>query len=294
MQNLIIPHLWFDREAREATQFYTSLFSNSKITHTTTLYNTPSGDCDIVSFKLAHQPFMAISAGPLFKFNPSISLLVYCESKEEAKKLWEKLLPDGSPLMELATYPFSKLYGWIEDKYGLSWQVMFKEDYPLPQKIVPTFMFVGTQCGRAEEAIRFYTSIFPNSHIPHIDRYEKGEEPNAEGSLKHALFVLEGQPFAVIDSAYEHNFAFNEAISLIVNCHTQKEIDNYWEKLSAFPEAEQCGWLKDKYGLSWQIVPSVLNEMLQDQNKKKVASVTQAFLKMKKFNINELKKAYEL
>jgi len=149
----IVPHLWFDKEAKEAAQFYTSIFPESKITNITTLHDTPSGDCDVVDFELTGQPFMAISAGPLFKFNESISFIVYCE--------------------------------------------------------------------------------------------------------------------------------------------TQDEIDGYWEKLSAVPESEQCGWLKDKYGLSWQIVPARMDEMMRRGTEDQIARLTQAFLPMKKLDIEALEAAYK-
>ena len=152
MQN-ITPHLWFDKEAKEAAEFYTSVFPKSKIKDTTTLQDTPSGTVDIVTIELLGQEYMLISAGPLFKFN--------------------------------------------------------------------------------------------------------------------------------------------EAISFMVHCDTQEEIDYYWEKLSAVPEAEQCGWLKDKYGLSWQIVPTAMDEMMKEKDSKKLARVTEAFLKMKKFDIAALKRAYK-
>jgi len=130
----IILHLWFDKEAKEAAGFYTSLFPESKITSMTTLHNTPSGDSDIVSFELAGYQFMAISAGPLFKFNPSVSFLVACQTKEELDAMWNELSKGGKPLMDLGTYPFSEKYGWIIDKYGLSWQLMFFGDFPIKQK----------------------------------------------------------------------------------------------------------------------------------------------------------------
>src|SRR5712692_3271798 len=237
----ITPHLWFDKEAGEAANFYTATFPDSKITNTTTLHNTPSGDCDIVSFELSRQTFMAISAGPLFKFNPSVSFFVCCETKEEVDALWKKFSESGSVLMELGKYPFSERYGWLQDKYGLSWQLMFMGGQPLKQKIIPALMFVGKQCGRVEEAINFYKSVFHDSKINYILRYNKGEEPDKERSIKHAGFVLEGQQFAAMDSAREHNFSFNEAISFIVHCDTQEEIDYYRGKLSAEPKAEQCG-----------------------------------------------------
>ncbi|MBI4225647.1 VOC family protein, partial [Candidatus Roizmanbacteria bacterium] len=98
--------------------------------------------------------------------------------------------------------------------------------------------------------------------------------------------------FGAMDSAYEHKFSFNEAISFIVNCETQKEIDYFWNKLSAVPESEQCGWLKDKYGVSWQIVPKVMDEMMRKGKRNQIDRLTQAFLPMKKLNISNLKKAY--
>ena len=195
--------------------------------------------------------------------------------------------------MELAEYSFSEKYGWVQDKYGLSWQVMFMGDRKIKQRIITTLMFVGKQYGKAEDAINFYASVFASARVGDILRYSKGEEPDKVGTVKHGAFTLEGQEFAAMDSAREHNFAFNEAISFIVHCETQKEIDYYWGKLSADPKAEQCGWLKDKYGLSWQIVPNLMDEMLKDNDKKKLAQVTEAFLQMKKFDIEELKKAYE-
>jgi predicted 3-demethylubiquinone-9 3-methyltransferase (glyoxalase superfamily) len=289
----ITPHLWFDKEAVEAATFYTSVFENSKITHTATLHDTPSGDCDIVSFELSGQPFMAISAGPLFKFNPSISFHVKCKTKEETEVIWKKLSAGGSVLMEFGKYPFSELYGWCSDRYGLSWQIIYAGDKPFGQKIVPVLMFTNDVCGKAEEAVKFYTSIFPKGSVDMVVRYGKGEAPDKEGTVKYTSFKLNSQDFGAMDSAHEHKFDFNEAVSLLVPCDTQKEIDHYWEKMSAVPESEQCGWLKDKFGVSWQISSSAMEKMMSDKDEKKVARLTKAFLKMKKFDIEALKRVYE-
>jgi predicted 3-demethylubiquinone-9 3-methyltransferase (glyoxalase superfamily) len=289
----ITPHLWFDNNAEEAAKFYTSIFKDSKLKNVTTLHNTPSGTVEIFTVEVLGQEFTLISAGPLFKFNPSVSFLVACSTKEEVDELWKKLSEGGTALMDLGEYPFSEKYGWMQDKYGLSWQIMFMGDHKIKQRIIPTLMFVGKQYGKTEEAINFYSSIFGNARVGNILRYSKGEEPDKEGTVKHASFMLEDQDFAAMDSAREHNFAFNEAISFMVHCNTQKEIDYYWEKLSAYPEAEQCGWLKDKYGLSWQIVPNIMDEMLKDSDEKKIARVTEAFLQMKKLDIANLKEVYD-
>lgn len=288
----ITPHLWFDKEAREAAEFYTSLFPDSKITNITQLHDTPSGDSDIVSFELAGQPFMAISAGPLFKFNPSISFQVQCRTKDEAQTLWERLSDQGMVLMEFGEYPWSEGYGWTQDRFGLSWQIFVLGENATDQKIRPHLMFVGDVYGKAEEAINFYLSVFHDARVQHIDRRGEGVEPDTPGSVLYAMFTLEGMEFATMESAYDHAFSFNEAISFMVSCDTQDEIDYYWEKLSAVPEAEQCGWLKDKYGVSWQIVPARMDEMMQTGNPEQMARVTEAFLKMKKFDIAELERAY--
>jgi predicted 3-demethylubiquinone-9 3-methyltransferase (glyoxalase superfamily) len=295
----ITPHLWFDKEAKEAAEFYTSSFPNSKVTNITTLHNTPSGDCDVVSFELSGQPFMAISAGPLFKFNPSISFHVKCATKDEVDALWAKLSKGGTVLMELGEYPFSERYGWLQDRYGLSWQLIYAGKNPIDQKIVPALTFVGDVAGKTEEAINFYVSVFSESGRPGksearvFARYGKGEDPDKEGTVKYAQFTLTGQEFGAMDSAHPHKFNFNEAISFIVHCDTQQEIDYFWQRLSADPKAEQCGWLKDKFGLIWQIVPTLMDEMLRNATPDQMARVTEAFLKMKKFDIAELQKAYK-
>jgi predicted 3-demethylubiquinone-9 3-methyltransferase (glyoxalase superfamily) len=296
----ITPHLWFDKEAREAAEFYTSLFPDSKVTNITTLHDTRSGDSDIVSFELSGQSFMAISAGPLFKFNPSVSFIVNFdpsrdkEARNNLDALWERLSQGGTALMPLDKYPFSERYGWVQDKYGLTWQLILSdpkgEERPF---IVPSLMFVGDVAGRAEEAINYYLSVFKNSKMGAIFRYAKGQEPDKEGTVMFADFMLEVQWFAATDSAREHNFAFNEAISFLVDCGSQEEIDYYWERLSAVPQAEQCGWLKDKFGLSWQISPTALGEMMTKGTREQIDWVTQAFLPMKKLDVAELQKAYE-
>jgi predicted 3-demethylubiquinone-9 3-methyltransferase (glyoxalase superfamily) len=296
----ISPHLWFDKEAKEAAEFYCTVFPDSRITNLTVLHDTPSGDTETVAFELWGYSFMAISAGPLFKFNPSISFFVNFDpsrdkdAKQRLDAMWAKLSAGGTVLMPLDTYPFSERYGWVADKYGVSWQLILTnpegEERP---PIIPSLLFVGDVCDQAEEATDFYLSVFKDSKRGTIARYPKGMEPDQEGTLMFTDFQLLGQWFAAMDSAHEHAFNFNEAVSLIVSCETQAEIDYYWEKLSAVPEAEQCGWLKDKYGVLWQIVPAGLGEMMDKGTPEQINRVTQAFLQMKKFDIKTLKQAYE-
>lgn len=297
----ITPHLWFDTEAREAAEFYVSAFgAGSHIQSVTTLHDTPSGDCEVVSFDLAGHSFMAISAGPLFTFNPSASFILNLDPSKDPKArenldvLWGKLSEEGTTLMPLEKYPFSERYGWVQDKYGLSWQLILSdpkgEERPF---IVPSLMYV-TETDTAEEAINFYLSVFRVSRLGQLARYPAGMEPNKEGAVMFADFMLENQWFAAMDaSASQHHFVFNEAVSFVVRCDSQDEIDYYWEELSAVPESEQCGWLKDKFGVSWQIVPTALDEMMRSGSREQIDRVTQAFLPMKKLDIAALERAYD-
>lgn len=292
MTHKIIPHIWFDKEARLATALYASVFPDSKIDHIATITGTPSGDCDIVTFTLASQKFMAMSAGPYFKLNPAISFFTVFDKEADIEKAWEALVKDGKILMPYATYPWAEKYGWLQDKFGMSWQFSMSEHHKPEQKISPLLMFTKEHAGKAKEAMDYYTSLFPDSKIDMSVPYGKGDN-DMEGFIKHARFTLNGLGFMAMDSSAAHDFTFNEALSLIVTCDTQKEIDHYWEKLSAVPEAEQCGWLKDKYGVSWQIVPSAMNEMMTKGSKEQGTRVTKAFMTMKKFDIEKLEDAFE-
>jgi predicted 3-demethylubiquinone-9 3-methyltransferase (glyoxalase superfamily) len=287
----IIPHLWFDTEAKEAALFYTSLFRDSKITSSMVMHDTPSGDAETVTFTLAGQDFMAISAGPIFKFNPAISLFVVFDNESDIKAAWDRLIVGGKALMAYDTYPWAHKYGWLEDKYGLSWQLSWSDNHQMAQKITPLLMFTQDKAGQAQEAMETYVSIFPNSKIDMAVPYEEGEGDQV-GFLKHARFTLAGENFMAMDSSGPHDFIFNEAVSLMVYCDSQAEIDEYWEKLSAVPEAEQCGWLKDKYGVSWQIVPTLMNKVMGSGDKEGITRVTKAFLQMKKFDIATLERAF--
>lgn len=293
----IIPHLWFDKEAKEAVQFYTAIFPDSKMIGETIVQDTPSGDANVVSFQLWGQRFMAINGGPHFSFNPSISFFINIDpsrienAKETVQKFWDYLSQDGQVLMPLDRYPFSEKYGWIQDKYGVSWQIILSnpdgDDRP---PIVPSLMFIGENNENAEEAIHFYTSVFQDSKVGHIARRPKGMELEKEGTIMFADFMVENKWFAAMESSYPHGFTFNEAISFMVYCKNQQELDHYWESLTAVPEAEQCGWLKDKYGLSWQIVTKELHEMLLEGTSEEVYCLNQEILKMKKIDMERLRK----
>lgn len=287
----IVPHLWYDKEAKEAAEFYTGLFANSKIVNVNILENTPSGDSEIVSFELAGQPFMAISAGPYFQLNPSVSLMVACSTEEEVNSKWQALKEGGTELMPLGEYPFSKRYSWVQDRYGLSWQLMLTDSEQGGQKITPNLLFSKDSCGKAEEAVRYYTEVFKDSGIGFISRYGAGEAQSPKAKVNYVSFQLGGIEFSAMDNGFDVDYSFNEAFSFIVKCQDQQEIDYFWDKLSAVSEAEQCGWVKDKFGLSWQIVPQNMDEYLSRSSKEEIQRVTKVLMGMKKINIDALKNA---
>jgi predicted 3-demethylubiquinone-9 3-methyltransferase (glyoxalase superfamily) len=241
------------------------------------------------TFLLDGLEFIALNGGPQFKFSPATSFFVECETRGEVDEAWKKLSKGGTVLMELAAYPFSEKFGWVQDKFGVSWQLNLAGR---KQTITPFLMFVGEQHGKAEEAMSFHISLFKNSSITRIERYGAGEA-EAEGTVKHARFALNGQQFMAMDSGRKHPFTFTPAISFFVSCETQKEIDYFWEKLSAGGEKDRCGWLKDKFGVSWQIVPPILGEFLNDEDEEKSERVMKAMLEMDKLDIKALRRAYQ-
>ncbi|MBN1982063.1 MAG: VOC family protein [Chitinivibrionales bacterium] len=296
MAQKIIPNVWFDNQAEEAAKLYVSIFKNSKVNNIShygeagaQVSGKPNGSVMTVEFELAGQKFLALNGGPVFSFTPAISFFISCETAEEVDHLFSELSQKGEILMPLNKYPFSERYAWFRDRYGLSWQVYLGNSW---QKITPCLMFIRAQYGKAVEAMRFYTSIFNNSRIENVVSYEKGEGEK-EGAVKHARFSLDGMQFIFMDSGLDHQFTVTPAISFMVSCENQKEIDLFWKRLSAVPDAEQCGWLQDKYGVSWQIVPKVLGEMMQDKDYEKTERAMKAMIQMKKIDIDILKQAYE-
>ena len=289
--------LWFNNEAENVAKFYTGIFKNSRLGKIT--YNpvdTPSGKTGTAltaSFEIEGQPFLALNGGPEFTLNPSISFFINSNSPEEIDELWQKLSDGGKVLMELGKYPYSDKYGWVQDKYGLSWQLML----PMPEtdtrpKLMPCLLLTNEVYGKAEEALQLYTSLFPVSKTGNIARYPAGMEPDKEGKIMYGDFMLAGIWFAIMESAREHKFEFNMALSFIVHCDTQEEVDHYWYKLTEEGGKEiQCGWLTDKFGISWQIVPRIMLQLLNSADKDKAKRAMEAMMKMVKLDIKTLEEA---
>jgi predicted 3-demethylubiquinone-9 3-methyltransferase (glyoxalase superfamily) len=276
--NNIHPCLWFDGNAKAAAEFYCSLFPGSAITTDSPM---------VVNFNLSGQKFMGLNGGPMYKFNPSISLFVSCESREETDKIYAKLIEGGMAMMPLDKYDWCDHYAFVQDKFGLAWQLFTVQNYEVKQKINPCLLFVGENYGKAEAAVKYYSATFPDSSIDGIKLYEEQEGAQVAGKVKHAQFILDGKLYMAMDGAGNHGFGFNEAFSLVVECKDQAEIDKYWNHLTANGGQESmCGWLKDPFGVSWQIIPANLGALIM--NPVNGQKAMQALMKMKKLVIDEL------
>ncbi|MCA9349469.1 VOC family protein [Candidatus Saccharibacteria bacterium] len=336
----IIPNLWFDRNARQAVEYYKSIFDDLALTgssqypkskdqldlrKTSDTPGLPSEDSEIllsdgsdadasvtaekvvldfggdpgdagilskssqsladfqtdlagqdltISISIYGYDFTLINAGPEFKATPSNSFMIYFnptkpgQSKQDLTKIANRLLEKGTALMPLQEYDFSPWFAWIEDKYGFSWQLILIEpqdpEYP---RIVPAWMFGGPVQNQAKSASSYYQSVFKHSSRGLEFSYPKATGPAQAGSIMYSDFKLENQWFAANDAGVNQDFSFTEAVSYQINCADQAEIDYYWSKLSNDPASEQCGWCKDRYGISWQIVPANIEKLM---NQKKI------------------------
>lgn len=273
------PCIWFDQNGKEAAEFYTNAIQPSGI-----IFSNPM----TTIFLLKGNKLMALNGGPTFVPNPSISFMVAYNQDSDLESSWNSLIKNGDVMMPLDSYPWSSKYGFCQDQYKVSWQLIKAGFANTGQIFAPSFMFTQDKAGKAEEAMNFYTGIFPHSSIHSINRYLTNDE-GVEGTVKHAMFYLADKIFTAMDSFAPHAFTFNEGVSLVIPCDTQDQIDYYWSQLTEGGQESMCGWLKDKYGISWQVVPSVLGSLLSDPDKG--SRVIQSFLKMKKFDIETLLKA---
>ncbi|MDW5287660.1 VOC family protein [Formosa sp. PL04] len=277
MQNEIVPCLWFNQEAQSAATYYCSIFNDSEILSENEM---------VVNFKINGKLFMGLNGGPAFTINESTSFFVYCGSDTEIERLHKALSCDGSVLMPLGEYPWCKKFAWVKDKFGVSWQLDV-DPINSNQTIVPALLFTEEKFDKLKEASVFYQSVFPNSMSLLDMPYGKGAPEVPEDTVLFTQFKLNTNIFNLMSSNIKHEFDFNEGVSFVVYCETQNEIDTLWEQFTTNGGQEsQCGWLKDKYGVSWQIVPTVLEQLLSDPER--APKIVEAFLKMTKFDIQTL------
>jgi predicted 3-demethylubiquinone-9 3-methyltransferase (glyoxalase superfamily) len=294
----ITPCIWLDDLAEEAAAFYVRTFPDGRIVASSRYPESsdnpsgrPRGSVLTVEFEVAGQRFTALNGGPIFTLNPSISFFVHVDTPAKANRLFAKLADKGDILMPIDSYPWSERYGWVKDRFGVSWQVIAGRRAEGGATIAPCLMFAGAEHGRAEEAMRFYTGIFPGGRIDSVEHYAAGEGP--QGTMKHGRFTLVGQELVAMDSHVVHGVTFNEALSLQVMCEDQAELDFFWERLAEGGEHGPCGWLKDRFGLSWQVAPTSIAKWMASTDTVARDRAFQAMMQMKKIDIAALQRAFE-
>ncbi len=295
----IAPCLWMDDQAEAAAQFYTRVIPGSRVTGMSRYpergsnpSGKPPGSVLTVEFELAGQPFTALNGGPIFTINPSVSFFIQGDDAAEARRMFAALAEGGKVLMPLDKYPWSPLFGWVADRYGVSWQIILGRPPGSTATIVPCLMFAGPRQGQAEAAMQAYTRIFPESRVERVEHYAAGEGP--EASVKHGRFTLAGQPMVAMDNHRDaQGTTFNEGISLQVMCKDQAEVDRYWSALGEGGQPSMCGWLKDRFGVSWQIVPRAIASWMISADTAARDRAFHAVMKMKKLDIAAIQAAFD-
>ncbi|MFV8313217.1 VOC family protein [Aerococcus viridans] len=286
----IAIQLCFNNQAEEAVKYYTEVFSQSEITREIH-YPMAKGEAVAYDFTIENQAFAAFNGDSDFKMNPSFSLMISLDTAEEVDTLYAKLAKGGKDLMPLDAYPFSDRYAWVEDQFGLSWQIMLAPDVPKNYKIRVSLLFAGQYCGQAEQALKDYAAIFQMAAPGHINYYQEGEAQDARAKVNYAELNVGDQQLVFMDHGFGSDEEFSEAISFQIIAGAQSEVDYYWEKLSADEKAERMGWLKDSHGISWQVVPQAYLQIMETANEEQKKRVLDALFKMKKMDVARLENA---
>lgn len=298
MHDRIVPCLWLDDTAEEAAAFYAGLLPGGRILARSYYPHSfdnpgkkPRGSLLTVDFEVAGQRFTALNGGPMFTIKPNLSFFLQLPGADDVRRVYAALERGGSALMPLGKYPWSECYAWLQDRFGVSWQLMTVGRDPGSPTIVPCFMFAGPVHRRAEEAISLYTRVFPDSRVSRIERYLEGEGP--VDTVKHGRFVIAGQEFVAMDAHGNHPTTFDEGLSLQVMCADQAELDRLWDALSEGGQKGPCGWLKDRFGVSWQIVPRALAAMMSSPDVVAKDRAFAAMLQMGKLDLAGLQQAFQ-
>ena len=291
-----VPCLWMDDQAQAAAGAYAKIFPGGKVlleSHYPESFDNPGGkprgSVLTVDFEIAGQRFTALNGGPMFQINQTISFLVQVATAAEVDALHEQLVDGGQELMPIDKYPWSDRYAWVKDRFGVTWQLMTRAMPKAEPMIVPVFMFAGKVHGRAEEALRTWAKVL-GGKVGDLAYYGPGE--GKEGTIKHGRVVIGDHQLAAMDSHIDHNVVFDEGVSLQIMCDDQAELDRLWSALSDGGEQSQCGWLKDKFGVSWQVVPRQIVKWMASKDQAANDRAFKAMLEMGKLDIAKLEAAF--
>ncbi|TDH38930.1 VOC family protein [Pseudohoeflea suaedae] len=293
----IAPFFWFDGQAEQVARFHTELFGGT-ITNISRyseagcdVHGQPAGQVMVASYEILGYRLHAINAGPIFKPSPALSLFVQMDNRSDVERIWKGLSEGGEVLMPLDSYEWSELFGWCNDRFGVSWEISLPMGGEDVRPVTPMLMFTGKVAGRAREALNFYADVFPDSQVELTNDYpEASGEP--AGSINHGRARIAGTGLMAMDSAMDHKFGFDEGGSLTIGCHSQDEIDHYWERLvEGGGEHGPCGWLKDRFGFSWQVVSTEVIALFSQPDKEAASRAMEAMMKMSRIDIAAAKAA---
>lgn len=279
MKEKITPCIWFNGGAGDAGKLYCAAFKSARIT---------SQSPFVTGIEVAGQSFTLLDGGPQYKPNASISFYVGCESKDEFDQAWKALTASGRVVAAPSQTSWSERYGYVIDAYDVSWQLGVQRAGDVQQKITPYLMFTGNEYGHAEEAMNLYATVFNASMPEGIIRYGDQDAPDTPGYVRHAELEFKNRRFMFADIASDV-VPFTEGVSLTIHCENQEEVDYYWYKLVEGGKESRCGWLKDRFGVSWQIVPTILTKLMSDPAK--AGKAAKAFMTMRKLDIEQIVQA---
>lgn len=294
--NKLHPCIWLTDGAAEAANLYISAFQSGRVLNKTyfsaaaaEVSGQKQGSECTVDIEVAGQTLQLLNGGPYFQHSPSMSLFAVCGSAQEVDAIYAKLSPGGKTLLALGEYPFSRRYAFFSDKFGVHWQLMLEEG--AKPRIIPCILFGGEKQGTGTKALEFYKTLFKNTNVLMDERYGKNQGA-PEGAIMHARLLLEGSPLVIMDGNSPDPMPMSGALSLVVMCDDQKEVDHYWEKIAAKGAEAQCGWINDEFGVTWQIVPRGLDELVTGDNEK-ASRAFKAMADMKKIDFETIRRAYD-
>ena len=295
----IVPCIWFEDQAEAAASFYVAAFEQGHVDAVARYprtggnpSNQPPGSDLTVDLTLADQRFTLLNGGPIFKPNPSVSFHVHLPDAAAVDVLHAALGAGGMDLMPLDTYPWSPRFVWLQDRFGVSWQLMARDDAARPT-IVPALMFAGPHHGRARAAIAAYVAALPGSSVVHVEDFGEGEGGEV-GTGKQAVLELMGQPVVAMDGGPGHAFGFDEGVSLQVMCTDQAEVDRVATALAADGGEEgPCGWVRDRFGLWWQVGTARVGAWMASEDEAARDRVFHALLPMHRLDLAALERAFE-
>lgn len=278
MNSTTYPCLWFDNSASEAVGHYLSVFGDGEILQQSPMVTTAA---------IRGTKMMFLNGGPMYRPTPATSYFVYCGDVYEIDRIYAALVDGGTIRMALGEYPWTSRYAWVQDKYGVDWQLDV-DDIRSSQKIVPALLFANEKSGLVKAAMDRYVGIFPESRILLEAPYPESAGKPA-GTLLFAQFRLRDMIVNAMSSPLPHDFDFSPGNSFVVECRDQADIDRFWTDLGEGGRYDRCGWLADRFGVSWQVVPAILGDLMADPER--APRVMKAFLQMIKFEIADLLEA---